>query len=282
MPLRHSSLFPARPARAGLARRHGGAIPVLAALVVAATALATLAPRAAAGELEELRAENATLRRELEEAQAEIRSLRDDLRKTGSSAGNAGVAAGAATSLDAAPGGASGAAPTASRTESEFVPMRRVSVQVSGSPGADPSRLSSEWMPARDGLRVLESIRLELVRQSDQSLAPRLWLVRTTPGGSLANVASATLEVDGRTYDCPKLGYDQERRSRRLPRGVIHEREERVVFAIPSEALAPLATARSASFTAGSSSFTFTDDHVSAAAALAARLERETSGAAGR
>lgn len=278
MPLRASSLFPARPPRAGLGRRHRGAIPVLAALVVAAAELATLAPQAAAGELEELRAENAALRRELDEAQAEIRSLRDTL--TGSSAAKAGGAAEAEP--DAAPGDAAGAAPTTSRTESEFVPMRRVSVQVSGSPGADPSRLSSEWMPARDGLRVLESIRLELVRQSDQSLAPRLWLVRTTPGGSLANVASATLEIDGSTYDCPKLGYDQERRSRRLPRGVIHEREERVVFAIPTEALAPLATARSASFTAGPTSFTLTDDHVSAAAALAARLERETSGTAER
>lgn len=257
-------------------------------LLLAAPALAValaLGADARASELENLRDENAALRRELDAAREEIRALRESLESTGSPA-----AAGAGARAAEPPGDPPAAAATSgesvgssgARTESELVPMRRVSVQVSGSPGADPNRLSSEWMPARDGLRVLESIRLELVRQGDRRLAPRLWLVRTTPGGSLSDVTAATLEIDGKTYTCPRIAYDQERRSRRLPRGVVREREERALFALPAEALAPLARARSASFTAGQTSFPFTDDHVSAAAALAARLERETTREAAR
>jgi hypothetical protein len=233
--------------------------------------LALPAGSARADEVDGLRAENAELRRELDRARDEIRELRRRL-------GEASTERGAATASAEAPSASAPerepAAATTSRTETDLVPVRRVRVEVEGSPGVDPARLSSEWMPVRDGLRVLESIRLVLVR-SDQGLTPRLALARSTPHGSLADVETATLVVDGETFSCPRVDFAEKRRQRRTPRGAALEREQIATYAIPAGELARISAARDASFTAGPTRFDLTDEHLAAAAALAARQERD-------
>lgn len=223
---------------------------------------------ASAGEIEDLRAENAELRRELDEARAQIRELREEM----AAAAGSDVPPTAATAR--ADDGAATAGAATTRTESELVPMRRVSLKVAGDAGANPNRLTSEWMPTRDGMRVLDSIKLELVRQGDV-LSPRLALARTAPFGSIADATTATLKVDGQTYSAARVGFNQDRQRRRTPRGTSSERQEIAIYALPDGVLEQLATARSAEFSAGPTSFVFTDDHVTAAAALAARLGRD-------
>jgi hypothetical protein len=262
------------------------------------TLAALLAPvgRALAGDLEDLREENAELRQELDAARAEIRELRSRLE--GGAAPAAGrpakavapeaalPASGAIATETALPAStvatkaalsASGAVATetAARVETDLVPVRRVRLQVEGS-STDPSRLESEWMPARDGLRVLESIRLQLV-QSDEGLTPRLALARTATTGSLSGVESATLVIDGTTVTCPRVGFTENRRQRQTMRGATTlEREQIALFAIPAEDFARISRAKDVAFTAGPTRFDWTDEHLAAAGALAARRQRTT------
>ena len=86
---------------------------------------------------------------------------------------------------------------------------------------------------------------------------------------------AATLRIDGQTYSPARVGFSQNRQRRRTPRGTSSERQEIAIYALPDGVLEQLATARSASFGAGPTEFVFTDDHVTAAAALAARLGRD-------
>jgi hypothetical protein len=255
--------------RRSVARRGRGAALLSPSLLLAAVLAAMPVALASVGELEDLRAENAELRGKLDAARAQIRALREEMSSlAGSDAPRAETASGT--------GGAAAAASAAdtTRTESELVPMRRVSLKVAGDAGVNPNRLSSEWMPTRDGIRVLDSIKLELVRQGDV-LAPRLALARTAPFGSIADATTATLRVDGQTYSMTRVGFSQDRQRRRTPRGTSSERQEIAIYALPEGSLEQLATARSAEFRAGPTSFVFTDDHVTAAAALASRLERD-------
>jgi hypothetical protein len=238
-----------------------------AALIAAGVVVASR--DAAADELEELRAENAELRRELDAARGEIRELRSRLGEAAPARAPATASSGATV----APSREADAGET-TRTETDLVPVRRVRVQVAGSPGGDPNRLASEWMPAREGLRVLESIRLDLVR-SDQGLTPRLAVARSTPHGSLADAETATLVVDGETLTCPRVDFKESRRQRRTPRGTALEREQIAIYAIPAGDLARISAAKEATFAAGPTRFELTDEHLAAAAALAARRDRD-------
>jgi hypothetical protein len=274
MPLRTkldpvSKIRPRTGRRGPLEAAVRGRSAAMVAALLAAVAAFGVPDVGRAGELEDLRAENAELRRELDAARAQIRELREELASTADA-----VAAPATASAEPRGGTASAAGEETARTESELVPMRRVSLKVSGDPGASPERLSSEWMPTRDGLRVLDSIKFELVRQGE-ALSPRLALARTAPFGTISEATTATLRIDGQTYSPTRVGFSQQRQRRRTPRGTSSERQEIAIYALPDGALEQLARARSAQFSAGPTEFVFTDDHVTAAAALAARLGRD-------
>jgi hypothetical protein len=88
------------------------------AFVTAVSVASPLALPASAGELDDLRKENAQLRRELDAAQEQIRELRARLGGTAPTASTRGAAA----AEDAAEKGA--AEEKAARTEAELVPMR--------------------------------------------------------------------------------------------------------------------------------------------------------------
>ena len=246
---------------------------VLAFAFVAAVSVASpLALPASAGEVDDLRKENAQLRRELDAAQEQIRELRARLGGTAPTAPTASTRGPVATE-DAAEEGV--AEEKGARTEAELVPMRRVRLRVEGSE-ADPNSLVSEWMPARAGFRVLESLRFRLVR-SDQGLDALLSIARSTPSGSLSDVTKATLVIDGTAVSCPRVDFSERRRQRTAARNSTLEREQIATYAIPAEAFGRINTAKEVTFSAGPSSFELTDEHLAAAGALALRRDRDRS-----
>jgi hypothetical protein len=258
--------MPLRPELRSSAAHTARALLALA-FFAAVSVVSPLALPASAGELDDLRKENAQLRRELDAAQEQIRELRAKLGGTAPTASTRGATA----AEEAAEGGV--AEEKAARTEAELVPMRRVRLRVEGSE-ADPKSLVTEWMPAREGSRVLEFLRFRLVR-SDQGLDPLLSLARSIPSGSLSDVTKATLVIDGTAVSCPRVDFSENRRLRTTARDSTLEREQIATYAIPTEAFGRINTAKEVTLTAGPTSIDLTDEHLAAAGALALRRDRD-------
>jgi len=205
-----------------------------------------------ADELEALRRENTRLR-------GEVEALRSEL------AGRPAADAGSEAQL-----------------EQVFVPRSRVSVEVRTDPATGKTRVTSLWYRTVDSKPLP---RLEWLQvQAEQSAAGALdgaWLLleRHSGRGSLETKA-ARLTIDGRVLELPATDYDTSRAPQQPGRASAGKREERATFALPPGALAQVATAISVHFEAGAVQFDFSDEHLAAFAAVAARVG--SGGAAGK
>jgi len=233
-----------RPSRGAPAR---GAATLGIATLGAAVLLATLAgaPRALAGELEDLRVEVETLRSRL-----------------------AAVLEGCAPR----PPGEPPAPPDAA---SEVLQVRtRATLAVARDPATGDSVLATPWLRTSVAAIVprREWIQLHARRKADGS-APEVSVALARHGGSgSANVASGRIEADGRVFELPVETYEVSRDEPAAAARGPGLRRESVRLALPPAALEAVAGARQARFVAGASAFDLTDEHVLAFAALAARL----------
>jgi hypothetical protein len=222
------------------------------ALVLVSLSLPT---SARSDELARLQEENARLRSESADLRSEIQTLRARL----ADLENAGR----------------GPAPMTS-VERVFVPQSRVSLETTRSTTGDVTSIATPWYRTVEGgpFPRKEWIQFTAERKGDGGLLGS-WIVldRRTGQGTLEHVETARLAIDGRTVDCHVDDYDAASQRRGAGRVGGTQRTELVRFALPPDALALLAGARRARFDAGPSVFVMTDEHITAAAALAARVQ---------
>lgn len=222
--------------------------------------IAVSGPVAHADELDDLRRENARLKAEVQSLQAQLDAARAPIGKDDAAA-NAGPG-----------GGATGAAGT--RLESVYIPRTRVSLEVGRDTATGATTLATLWYRTAEGgpLPRKEWFQLRADQMPDGALQGPWLLVERQGAGAAAKVDTGTLTVDGKTITLPVVDYDTKRRNQTLGPITSASRDERVRFALPASALPLVANARTARFTAGGIDFTLTDEHLSAFAALAARV----------
>jgi hypothetical protein len=229
-------------------------IRVVSALFTAVLALG--APCGArADELDDLRRENARLTAEVRALQAELAAAR------------AGIPV-----ADGGSVGTSGA--TGTRLEPVYIPRTRVSIEVGTDEASGKTTLATLWYRTADAgpLPRKEWLQLRAEQSADGTVDGPWLLVEREGGGASAKVASGRLTADGTALELPAVDYDVKRRARAIGTIDAGSRSERVRFALPASALPQVAGARTASFSAGGIAFTLTDEHLSAFAAMAARL----------
>jgi hypothetical protein len=201
--------------------------------------------------------ERASLERENARLRAEIEALRAEL---------SGRPAAAAAAGEAEPG--------AARLEPVFVPRSRVSLEVSRDAASGRTTIASLWYRTADirPLPRMEWLQVAAEQAVDGRLE-RAWLALERHGGrGSAQADTARLTVDGRAFELASKGFETSGDPLRPGRAGSAQRQERASFALPPEALAAVATAISARFEAGAVSFDFTDEHLAAFAAVAARV----------
>lgn len=246
-------------------------LPVLLPVLVAVAALVLVAPRdGRADELEELRRENARLKAEVQALQAELAAAR------------AGAPAPAADS-DGTERDDATATSAGTRLEPIYIPRTRVSLEVGKDEASGNTTLATLWYRTSDAGLLPRKEWLQL--RAEQTPAGALegpWLLVERQGGAGAKVSSGRLTVDGATIELPVVDYDVKRTKRSIGTIDAGSRTERVRFALPASALTQVASARSATFDAGAIEFTLTDEHLSAFAAMAARVAPQASPVAAR
>lgn len=224
--------------------------------------------------------DNARLRAENERLRKELGALRREAREAAGEAQAAAAEAAAPTGTGDTP--SAGAATKATALEPEYIPAtERISLSVTRDDAGAVSLLATPWhrtvvdtglLPLRDfvQLRAIperpgrpEQVWLSVYRQGVQR--------------TVTNDTIGSLRVGDWSGVAPLAEHEITRR-RKGPRHKgkrMPQRDEIAVFALPAGALDKLATAERATFSAGPIDFSFTDDHVSAASALAARMARE-------
>lgn len=221
------------------------------------TVLLASVPRAHAGELEDLRRENARLTAEVQSLQAQLDALR-----------------GAAGQGDAAPARAADTARAGTRLEPVYIPRTRVSLEVGRDESSGATTLATLWYRTADSglLPRKEWFQLRAEQMPDGAVQGPWLLVERQGAGAGAKVDAGTLTVDGKAIALPVVDYDAKRKSQSLGPISSSSRDERIRFSLPASALPQVATARTARFTAGGVDFTLTDEHLAAFAAMAARV----------
>jgi hypothetical protein len=230
------------------------------AVLLAVLLIAAAGSTAHADELDDLRRENARLKAEVQSLQAQLDAAR-------AAGGRDGAAPAAAPG-----GGAAGAAGT--RLESVYIPRTRVSLEVGRDAANGATTLATLWYRTADGgpLPRKEWFQLRADQMPDGALQGPWLLVERQGAGAAAKVEAGTLTVDGKTITLPVVDYDTKRRNQTLGPITSASRDERIRFSLPASALPLVASARTARFTAGGIDFTLTDEHLSAFAAMAARV----------
>lgn len=259
-----------RGARARSARAKTWRPILAAALVLVAT------PPLASGQDGSLQHENARLQEENEQLRAELEAMRNEA---------AAASAEAATAADEAAGGRPAAgetetAGTSAEVVAEYVPMSRVTLTVSRDPEGDIPVVATPWyrtVPDTGLLPLREFVQLRAT-PAREGRPEQVWLSLNRQGvaAPLGSDTSAELQIDSWGSTAPVVDQKTARR-RRLGRqsAVPQRKNETTVFALPHGALQKLAIAERASFDAGPVHFEFTDEHIAAASALTARLEKE-------
>jgi len=225
-----------------------------------------------------LRAELDELRRETARAAANVRAHEDPEAERTRKSPAAGT-----TTTQAAPSaarGAESASTPATTVEAEYLPMSRVSLSVSRDASGSITSLATPWHRSVDDsgllpIREFVQLRSTPARGGDP---PRVWLgiYRQGVQRTLASDTTGHLRIGDSTTSAPLVEHEITRRRRHRRTGAPSPlRDEIAVFSLPFGSLHEVATAARTSFTAGPIRFTFTDDHVSAAAALSARLRRD-------
>jgi hypothetical protein len=210
-----------------------------------------------ADELDDLRRENARLKGEVQALQAELAAAR------------AGTPSGAVGGQES-----SGVTASGTRLEPVYIPRTRVSLEVGKDEASGKTTLATLWYRTADAgpLPRKEWLQLRAEQAPDGTVDGPWLLVEREGGGASARVASGRLTADGAVLELPAVDYDVKRRTRAIGPIDAGSRSERVRFVLPASALSQVAGARSASFSAGGIDFALTDEHLSAFAAMAARL----------
>ena len=242
------------------------------ALGVVLLTLASISPAldaARADELSDLRAENARLRNENEALRADLEALR--ARLAGSSDAGADHEGAAGDN-----GAARHADPSARTVERVFVPRSRVSLETAPVGTSGATSIATPWYRTAEGgpLPRKEWIQFR-AQQAEDGRLEGAWMLldRRTGRGSLESVAAGRLVIDGRVVECAVDDYDVSQRQQTIRQNSSTLREERVRFALPTEALTMLGRATRAQFEAGPSAFELNDAQLTAAAALATRAQ---------
>lgn len=219
--------------------------------------LVVKASLAHAGEIDDLRRENARLTAEVQSLQAQLDAIR----------GTAGQG-------DAATGRAADAAGAGTRMEPVYIPRTRVSLEVGRDESSGATTLATLWYRTGDSglLPRKEWFQLRAEQLPDGALQGPWLLVERQGAGAGAKVDAGSLTVDGKTIALPVVDYDAKRKSQTLGPISSSSRDERIRFSLPASALPLVATARTARFTAGGVDFALTDEHLAAFAAMAARV----------
>lgn len=247
-------------------------------MLVASIAFASMGPVGAFAQDAALHEENARLQSENEKLRAELEALR------GEAAGAADEAAVAAEEAAAptAGGAPKAAAPETSApgTVAEYVPMTRVSLSMSRDEAGDVRMVSTPWYRTvpDTGLLPLREFLQFRATPARNGRPEQVWLSLNRQGvaATLGSDASGQLQVDGWSGQAPVVDQKTSRR-RRVGRqsAVPPRKDETTLFALPAGAIQKLAISERASFDAGPIHFEFTDEHIAAASALAARLAKE-------
>lgn len=226
-------------------------------------------------------AENARLQAENERLRAELDALRGAAAAASAEAAEAAddaASAGAGPSTAAAPSGTDTAGK--STIEGEYVPMNRVSLSVSRDDSGATTVVGTPWyrtVPDTGLLPLREFIQLR-ASPARGGRPEQVWLSLNRQGvqAPLGSATTAELQIGEWTGEAPVVDQKSSRR-RRVGRqsAAPPRKDETTVFAFPAQALQKLAVSERASFDAGPVHFEFTDEHIAAASALAARLARE-------
>ncbi|MDG2307122.1 MAG: hypothetical protein P8R42_21230 [Candidatus Binatia bacterium] len=221
-----------------------------------------------------LQAENERLRAELGELRAAAAAASADAAKAADDAATAGAAPAAETA--AGPADSAGT----STVEGEYVPMKRVSLSVSRNDAGATTVIGTPWyrtVPDTGLLPLREFIQLR-ASPSRGGRPEQVWISLNRQGvrAPLGSATTAQLQIGQWTGEAPVVEQNTSRRRRTGRRNAVPpRRDETTVFAFPAQGLQKLAVSDRASFDAGPVHFEFTDEHIGAASALAARLERE-------
>ncbi len=244
-------------------------------------ALTTCAPGAAIAQSDPaIQEENARLEAENERLRAEL----DALRKT--AAGASTEAAVAAEEAAGVPPPSPATAPAQPKADApptvvaEYVPMNRISLTVSRDEAGGIRVIGTPWYRTVTDMDLLPRREFVQFRGSParNGRPEQIWMIldRQSVQAPLASNASGQLQIGTWTGEAPIVDQQRSRRRRMGRRSTVPPRkDENTTFAFPADALEKLSLADRASFDAGPIHFEFTDEHIAAASALAARLARE-------
>lgn len=258
--------------------RQGGTRLCAVAMAVGIIAGLAVTPRTVfaqdAAENARLLAENEQLRAELDELRATAAAASADAAKAADDAAAAGSTPAAETAPSPTYAGGS------STLEGEFVPMNRVSLSVSRNDDGTTTVIGTPWYRtvADTGLLPLRQFIQLRASPSRGGRPEQVWLSLNRQGvqAPLGSATTAQLQIGEWTGEAPVVDQKTSRRRRTGRQNTVPPRkDETTVFAFPAQAVQKLAIADRASFDAGPVYFEFTDEHIAAASALAARLARE-------
>ncbi len=264
-----------RPGARVACQRPGARVAAAAVAVfaLAAAPSTVIGPRPAqAQDVGTLAEDNARLRAENERLRSELEALR------GAARSGPTVDAGPREPAAAQPLRASEA--PATRVASEFVPSGRISLTVQRDEAGDIRAILTPWYRTTDdasALTVRESLQFRAV-PARPSRPEQVWMHLSRPGTprTVSSDTTGTLQLDDQSLDAPLAQHEVSRQARRRHQKIPSSlRDELAIFALPPGALEKIAITEQGGFNAGPIQFTFTDEHVTAAAALAARLKRE-------